>query len=93
MLTMILDALRTVTTPQVAPEVTSEVEKLISVLTDEMSRKQLQAKLGLKDEKNFREKYLAPALSHGMVGMTLPQKPRSRLQKYRLTEKGILFKG
>nr|MBF0223241.1 cell filamentation protein Fic [Desulfobulbaceae bacterium] len=38
--------------------------------------------------KSFRESYLQPAMAQGLVEMTLPDKPKSRLQKYRLTDKG-----
>lgn len=48
----------------------------------------LQSALGLQDRKSFRERYLKPALAEELVEMTLPDKPNSRLQKYRLTEKG-----
>ena len=44
--------------------------------------------LGLKDRHNFNERYLQPALSVGLVEMTIPDKPNSRLQRYRLAEKG-----
>jgi hypothetical protein len=53
-----------------------------------MSREAMQSALGLKDRKSFRERYLGPALAEGLVEMTIPAKPSSRLQKYRLTEKG-----
>jgi ATP-dependent DNA helicase RecG len=32
--------------------------------------------------------YLAPAIDAGLIEMTIPDKPRSSKQKYRLTEKG-----
>ena len=32
--------------------------------------------------------YLRPALDSGLVEMTLPDKPNSRSQRYRLTAKG-----
>ena len=44
--------------------------------------------LGLKDRTHLRERYVAPALAAGLIEMTLPDKPNSRLQKYRLTAKG-----
>ena len=53
-----------------------------------MSRGEIQAALGLKDRKSFRFRYLTPALDTGLVEMTIPERPNSRLQKYRLTEKG-----
>lgn len=75
-------------TPEVAPEVTPEVARLLKVLRGEMARSDIQAALGLKDEKHLREAYLRPALDAGLVEMTIPDKPRSRLQKYRLTTQG-----
>ncbi len=75
-------------TPQVAPQVTPQVISLLRVLEGEMSREALQSLLALKDRKSFRERYLLPALQEGLIEMTIPEKPRSSTQKYRLTEKG-----
>ena len=74
----------------VTPEVTPEVKRLISVIEGEMTRKELQRKLGLKDEKYFRESYQQAGVAAGLIEMTIPDKPKSRLQKYRLTDKGRL---
>lgn len=84
---MILDAV-TSSAPQVAPQVTPQVSKLLAVIQGEMSREALQKALHLQDRKSFRERYLKPALAEGLVEMTIPDKPNSRLQKYRLTDKG-----
>ena len=54
----------------------------------EMSGRELLAALRLRGRVNFREKYLTPALTTGLIEMTIPDKPQSRLQKYRLTAKG-----
>jgi len=48
----------------------------------------MQAALKLKDEEHFRKAYLLPALKEGLIEMTIPDKPRSSKQKYRITEKG-----
>jgi ATP-dependent DNA helicase RecG len=56
-----------------------------------MTRRQLQEALYLKSEENFRQLYLMPALLSGFIEMTIPDKPKSRLQKYRLTPKGVAF--
>ena len=53
---------------------------------------EMMERLGLKDRHNFNERYLQPALSLGLVGMTIPDKPNSQNQKYRLTAKGIALK-
>ncbi|BBI53894.1 hypothetical protein HORIV_63150 [Vreelandella olivaria] len=53
-----------------------------------MGRAELMAELGLQDEKHFRERYQQIAMKQGLIEMTVPDKPRSRLQKYRLTVLG-----
>ncbi len=87
MLRMILETL-TPSTPQVSPHVTPQVAELLVALQGEMGRATLQSGLALSDRKSFRERYLKPALADGLIEMTIPNKPNSRLQKYRLTEKG-----
>ncbi len=86
MLRMILDTV-TSSTLEVAPEVTPEV-RLLSVLAGEMTRQQIKEALGLKDDEHFRKAYLLPTLDAGLIEMTIPDKPRSSKQKYRLTDKG-----
>ncbi|WP_373568235.1 Fic family protein [Marinimicrobium sp. ABcell2] len=44
--------------------------------------------MGLKDEKHFRERLQQAAIGQGVIEMTIPDKPRSRLPKYRLTNNG-----
>jgi len=73
---------------KVTGEVTGEVKRLLAVCRGEMSRKHLQDSLGLKGEENFRRLYLVPALESGLLEMTIPNRPKSRLQRYRLTPKG-----
>jgi ATP-dependent DNA helicase RecG len=70
-------------------EVTTEVKRLINVITGDHSRKELQEMLRLKNAEHFRKAYLLPAIDDGLVEMTLPGKPKSRLQRYRLTENGL----
>ena len=76
-----------VTAPVTAP-VTTEVMRLLSVLEGEMDRVSLQNALGLKAKTNFLIMYMRPALDGEFIEMTIPDKPNSRLQKYRLTAKG-----
>ena len=79
------------TTPEVTPEVTTEVapeQRLALALVGEMTRQQLQAALGLKNDEHFRKAYLQPALDAGLIEMTVPDKPRSSRQKYRMVVAG-----
>jgi hypothetical protein len=69
-------------------QVTQEVLRLLSVMQGDMSRAEIQDVLELKHLPHLREAYLNPALDRGLIEMTLPGKPRSRLQKYRLTAAG-----
>lgn len=84
-----LAATRTETTVEVTGEVTVEVEKLLLVIQGEMKRAEIQTVLQLKHADHFREHYLQPALSTGLLEMTTPDKPRSSKQRYRLTPSGL----
>lgn len=75
-------------TGEVTEEVTEEVKRLLTVLIGEMKRAEIQEALALRHENYFREAYLLPALTAGMIEMTIPAKPTSSKQKYRLTQKG-----
>ncbi|GDY15089.1 cell filamentation protein Fic [Planctomycetota bacterium] len=89
MLQVIHDALTALdTTPQVAPQVTPQVARLLAALTSDLDRAAIQKALGLADRKSFSQRYLQPALEAGLVELTLPDKPNSRLQQYRLTARG-----
>ncbi len=72
----------------VTGEVAGEVQRLLKVLVGEMKRTDIQEALALRHEDYFREAYLIPALTAGMIEMTIPGKPTSSKQKYRVTEKG-----
>jgi len=87
MLEMALDTVSS--TPQVTLQDSPQVRRLLAVLQGEMTRAEIQYKLGLSDRKSFRERYLKPALQAGLIEMTLPDKPNSRLQKYRLSRKVV----
>jgi hypothetical protein len=71
-----------------AGQVTPQVEALLRVIYTELSRDDLQARLGLADRENFRLLYLLPKLNAKLIERTIPDKPNSRLQKYRLNAKG-----
>ncbi len=74
--------------PHVTPHVTPHVGRLIAALEWEMSRAELMNALGLADRRHFARTYLQPGVEAGLVEMTLPDRPRSREQRYRLTTLG-----
>jgi ATP-dependent DNA helicase RecG len=80
-------------TGQVTGQVAGEVLTLLKSLKGEMFRAEIQRSLRLKGLANFRVRYLLPALSGEFIETTIPDKPNSRLQKYRLSEKGKLTLG
>lgn len=57
-----------------------------------MSRIELMGTLALADRYHFAAAYLRPALEVGLVQMTISDRPRSREQRYRLTEFGEQFR-
>jgi hypothetical protein len=65
-----------------------EVRSLINVCDSEKSRDELKRLLNLKNDEHFRKTYIKPAIQNGFLEMTIPHKPNSRLQKYRLTTLG-----
>jgi predicted HTH transcriptional regulator len=79
-------------TAQDAMQVTPQVKELVKIFDSEMDRTEMQDKLGLSHRENFRLNYLKPALEQGFIEMTIPDKPKSGLQKYRLTISGRQLK-
>jgi len=72
-------------TPQVSPQDTPQDERLQKVLTFctvPRSRREIQAHLGMKDRKHFKEAVLDVLLNQGLLEMTIPDKPQSPKQRY-----------
>ena len=74
--------------PDKFPASTLQVRNLIRSLDGERTRAEILQSLGLKDRTNLAKEYIQPALAAGLIEMTIPDKPRSSKQKYRLTDKG-----
>ncbi len=69
-----------------------QIKNLLLVVEGEMERARLQELLGIKNRDYFRTNYLNPAITDGYVELTIPDKPNSQNQKYRLTSKGLQLK-
>ncbi|MCP4397115.1 MAG: AAA family ATPase [bacterium] len=72
----------------VSDSVSKQLKHLLELCQIPASSKELRQHLGLKHRTHFRNSYLKPALQAGLLEMTIPGKPNSRLQKYRITQKG-----
>ncbi|MCC6548770.1 MAG: hypothetical protein IT279_01745 [Ignavibacteriaceae bacterium] len=72
----------------VTDHVTDHVASLVLSFSEEMSRPELQKLLGIKHRPHFMKIYINPALVSGYIELTIPEKPKSVKQKYRLTKKG-----
>lgn len=90
-LTTVYDALREISNSvQVNVQVTEQVKRLIENMAEkEYSTKELMERLGLKHRPTFRDNYLLPALELGFIEMTIPDKPNSSKQKYRIVDKKL----
>ncbi len=64
------------------------VQRVLVFCENDAGRKEIQEQLGIKNKKHFLEAYLKPVIEQGFLEMTIPDKPNSPLQKYRLTEFG-----
>ncbi len=67
---------------------TIQVRELVRVLDSDRSRVEILESLGLRNRSNLAANYLRPALDAGLIEMTIPDKPTSGRQKYRLTARG-----
>lgn len=61
---------------------------MLKKIVGDMTRREIMEALTLKNEKHFRVHYQQAAIAAGLIERTIPDKPNSRLQKYRLTANG-----
>jgi ATP-dependent DNA helicase RecG len=84
-------------TPHVAAEVTAPAcaeaasagRQVAAFCREPQPGKAIMAELGLKHWKTFQASYLARLMAMDILERTIPNKPRSRMQRYRTTEAGI----
>ncbi len=91
-LQMIVDAIQSSTkidrgSVQIQENVSDQVMQLILLMDQREYRlTELMALLGLVHRASFQKNYLNPALEAGLIQRTIPDKPKSPLQRYRLGE-------
>ncbi|MBR5330935.1 MAG: hypothetical protein IKV13_05525 [Akkermansia sp.] len=70
---------------KLTPTEQESFRELISALgSDTLSASQLMERMGLVHRPHFRQFYLAPALEKGIIERTIPDKPNSPRQRYRV---------
>ena len=76
-------------TKDLTAQVTAQViAQVVLYCREPRATKEIMGILGLKHWKTFRSNYLQPLLDDEWLEMTIPDKPTSSKQKYRLTVKG-----
>lgn len=82
------------TAPATAPEEASRLESKLAarifvlLLARESGKAALAQSLGHRSVSGELHKQIGRLLERGLIAMTLPEKPTSRLQRYRLTPRG-----
>lgn len=56
-----------------------------------LKRKELLEAIGLTNHPRNADRYLSPLLNAGLVTQTIPERPQSPQQQYRLTDKGLAY--
>ena len=65
-------------------QIDPNIKKLLDVMEDDVSysSNELMQKLNLKAKEGFRRNYLRPAIDQNLIYMTIPDKPKSKNQRY-----------
>ena len=73
---------------QVNGQVESWVLEVLFACQEPKKSKVIQEITGVRHRETFQRKYLDKLLEEGLLARTIEDKPKSRLQKYQLTDKG-----
>ncbi len=69
-------------TPQAVVDILNKYPDLLSYAIKPRDRQELQLFCGLSDREHFRKSVFKPLLTHGLLALTLPDKPKSPKQRY-----------
>jgi len=62
--------------------------RLLSVMTEKMTRLEIRQALDRKNWENVNKRYVKPCLNQKLIAMTIPNKPSSRNQRFFITDRG-----
>jgi len=74
--------------PAGAPDPGKNEMRLLSVMSAEMTRKEIRDAMKLTNWSNVKRRYLDPCLDRGWIEMTMPEKPHSPKQRFFITPIG-----
>ena len=74
--------------PTKAPVPGKAATQLLSVMSGEMTRKEIRDALKLKSRSHVKRRFLDPCLENGWIEMTMPENPRSPNQCFFITPAG-----
>ncbi|WP_207722234.1 Fic family protein [Acetobacterium fimetarium] len=66
----------------------TQIDVLKSLQDRTLSRKEIFAAIGMNGDSRSFKRHIEPLIVADLIEMTVPDKPNSRLQKYRLTDSG-----
>lgn len=70
-------------------ELTEAQRNILNTLADgTLSRKEIFSKIRIYGDTRAFKRHIKPLLARGFIQMTVPDKPNSKLQRYRLTDSG-----
>lgn len=70
-------------------ELTVTQRNVLNALEDgTLSRKEIFEKIGISGDARAFKRHIGPLMSRGFIKMTVPDKPNSKMQRYRLTDSG-----
>ena len=88
------EASRDQTTEQVTAQVTGQVTgqvaaQVLRFCQTPRKASEIRELLNLRHRETFTDNYLRPLLRKGWLELTIPDKPRSRMRRYRTTKAGL----
>lgn len=76
------------TGPPATGQVEAWIQATLNACNTPKSSAEIQKLVGIRHRETFQRNYLDLLIGEGLIERTIPGKPNSRLQKYRLTAKG-----
>ncbi|MCK4459004.1 MAG: hypothetical protein KAU52_04690, partial [Methanosarcinales archaeon] len=74
---------------RVSEQVSEQVIQILEFCRTERKKREILNYLNLSPAYRNYKRYILPLLQNGLLSFTIPDKPKSRSQKYKITESGL----